>query len=287
MEFITYNTAGDFLAENIEYLLNQESVTQLLLYNALNKSKDEKLDKDTCLFGKVTDENEIQIVFGNVLPFNLLLYSHKKDIKEEAMDLLVQYLIANNVVINGINANSLLCSSFLNQYKDLSNRNLKLNLSMDIMELRTLKVIPLANGYTRLAVPSDLELITRWKCEFAFDALGEKLEPEQVLSRTQKQIEDKLFYLFVNDQNEIVSMASPTRKLIGGTCINNVYTPKCYRNQNYAVSNMYYLCEDLLKTGNQFVTLFVDKTNPISNRVYKKIGFEIIEDCYDYRIIDS
>lgn len=33
--------------------------------------------------------------------------------------------------------------------------------------------------------------------------------------------------------------------------------------------------------------MFVDKKNPISNRVYEKIGFKVMENCYDYRLDQS
>ncbi len=79
-------------------------------------------------------------------------------------------------------------------------------------------------------------------------------------------------------------MAAATRQLISGVCINYVYTPKQYRGKGYAAANMYYLSKEMLDKGNRFCTLFVDKKNPVSNRVYKKIGYEILEDQYDYRL---
>lgn len=44
-------------------------------------------------------------------------------------------------------------------------------------------------------------------------------------------------------------------------------------------------CRDLLASGKAYVTLFVDKKNPISNRVYRKIGFDVLEDASDYRLV--
>lgn len=38
-------------------------------------------------------------------------------------------------------------------------------------------------------------------------------------------------------------------------------------------------------SGKSYVTLFVDKKNPISNRVYRKIGFDVLEDAGDYRVV--
>lgn len=41
-------------------------------------------------------------------------------------------------------------------------------------------------------------------------------------------------------------------------------------------------CREALKKGYDCCTLFVDQKNPVSNWVYEKIGFQILEDAYEY-----
>ena len=43
----------------------------------------------------------------------------------------------------------------------------------------------------------------------------------------------------------------------------------------------------MLAAGFESCTLFVDKKNPVSNRVYKKIGFEILEDSSEYKLLEK
>ncbi|BCN30671.1 GNAT family N-acetyltransferase [Anaeromicropila herbilytica] len=282
MELVISN-AIDFLGEHKDYLLKRESVSQLILFNAMAKAKEE--NQDSYLFGKIVNGDDALIVFCNILPYKLLIYSEEKEVKEDAMELLARYILEHNIEINGVNSNSIYTTAFIEQYRKLTNVEFKQILAMDIMELRELSSVDLTKGHSRLANAKDRDLMAQWESEFAFEALGEVIDPNRILEKVERQIEHQVFYLFENEENEIVSMAAPARKLIHGTCINYVYTPKKYRGRNYAMTNMYHLCNQLLKDGNQFVTLFVDKTNPISNRVYKKIGFQIIEDCYDYSII--
>lgn len=42
-----------------------------------------------------------------------------------------------------------------------------------------------------------------------------------------------------------------------------------------------------MTNGYSYATLYVDKTNPISNRVYRKVGFEIVEEAYDYHFTEE
>ncbi|HWT76841.1 MAG TPA: GNAT family N-acetyltransferase, partial [Mobilitalea sp.] len=75
------------------------------------------------------------------------------------------------------------------------------------------------------------------------------------------------------------------RQLIHGIAINYVYTPEEFRGKGYAAANIYYMCKNYLENGNDFCSLFVDKKNPLSARSYEKIGFQFLEDNYEYAIL--
>ena len=65
-----------------------------------------------------------------------------------------------------------------------------------------------------------------------------------------------------------------------------VYTFPKYRGNGYARQMIYQICSLALQTSCQ-VSLFVDKSNPISNRVYQNVGFGYLTANFDYRIIPS
>ena len=45
---------------------------------------------------------------------------------------------------------------------------------------------------------------------------------------------------------------------------------------------MHHLAKIQLATGYEYLGLFVDRANPISNHTYKKVGYVILEDSIEY-----
>ena len=103
-------------------------------------------------------------------------------------------------------------------------------------------------------------------------------------STTTGQLERSVVWLMENEAGEPVSMANSGRMLEGWACVSGVYTPPEHRGKGYCQVTVAALCRELLASGKGYITLFVDKKNPISNRVYRKIGFDILEDSSDYRL---
>ena len=79
-------------------------------------------------------------------------------------------------------------------------------------------------------------------------------------------------------------MAQTSRQLAHGTAVSGVYTPPERRGKGYAQNTVTAICRERLAAGMEYCTLFVDRRNPISNRVYRKIGFETLEDCREYTL---
>lgn len=284
MQIIDYKNGLEFLNVNKQILLEREAVSQLLLFNALQNR--ETLKSTDCVFGKAVDDNgENCFMFCNVKPYNCVIYVPKTLTNKEAYTTLVDYLLTNKYYFNGINANKLSCKAFCEAYKErVPGAVFEQHLSMDIMELRHLADIPLVKGQCCAASKQDLQLIANWIIQFNLDALSWKISYEDIKDKVAEGIEKGIYYIFRNEQGMPVSMAAAARKLIHGTAISYVYTPKEVRGRGYAAANMYYLGKKLLSEGNDFCCLFVDKKNPISNQVYKKIGYVILEDNYDYRL---
>lgn len=198
---------------------------------------------------------------------------------------LADYIVDNNIYIKGLNANKDICVVFLSRYQELMKCDYNEHLAMDIMELKQLNYVTVAEGISRKAELSEKELIAKWIVDFAKDAMNEDLNYEDQLMKAERMILAGVLQVYEIPGYGLVSMAAASRQLVNGVCINYVFTPKEYRGKGYAISNMYALSKEMLDKGNQFCTLFVDKKNPISNRVYKKIGYQIVENQYDYRIL--
>jgi predicted GNAT family acetyltransferase len=77
-------------------------------------------------------------------------------------------------------------------------------------------------------------------------------------------------------------MAATTRPTENGIAISFVYTPPGLRRKGYATSCVAMLSKELLHTGYKFCTLYTDLSNPTSNSIYRKIGFEEVCDSVEY-----
>lgn len=284
MKVRSYNTVQKFLRDNEALLLEKEAVTQLILHNCF-ANKEKEITKDL-LFGRVEDENEdIKLIFANVSPHNILIYNLVKD-TIEAVKSLVDYLIENEVTLRGINSNKKICDEFIEYYQNKTDCDFKEYLAMDVMEITELnEEVILPKGTFRVANREDKDILAHWHMKFAKEALGEDMFYEEFENKLNKRIENKSIYIFEDENHKPMAMAASTRQLVNGVSVSLVYSSKEARGKGYGLAVIYNLSKEYLKRGNKFCSLFVDKKNPISNGVYKKVGYRILEDNYDYRII--
>ncbi len=282
MKVVIYDKVEDFLNINEEILLKKEAVNQLILFNAYtNREKDTNND---ILFGRVEDEVGASFIFCNVSPYNLLIHNLKEEV-DDSIKVLVDYLLENKIDISGINSNKKVCEKCIDYYEEKAKCKFHERLAMDIMELRKLNQVTLPKGYFREATEKDLDLIIDWHIRFAKEALNEDIAVEDFIEKLVIRIKNGAIYIFEDENHVPVSMAAFTKQLKKGISISLVYSDARKRGMGYGVAVVYNLSKLYLERGNEFCSLFVDKRNPVSNGVYAKIGYKIIEDNFDYRII--
>ena len=285
MKIKIYKTVQEFLSENEKLLLENESVTQLIIHNAFVNR--EKVINREIIFGRIEEEEEgnIKIIFANVKPYNLLIYNLDND-TVKAVNLLVEYLIEGEIALRGINANKKICNEFTEYYGYKMNCTFKKYLSMDIMEITKINErLNLPKGNFRLATLKDKELLIDWYIKFINEALNEEISYLDFKDKLNQRIESNNIYIFEDEKNRAMAMISVTRQLVNGVSVSYVYSSKEARGKGFGLAVVYHLSKEYLDKGNRFCTLFVDKKNPISNSVYKKIGYRILDNNYDYRIV--
>nr|WP_276538695.1 GNAT family N-acetyltransferase [Murimonas intestini] len=85
--------------------------------------------------------------------------------------------------------------------------------------------------------------------------------------------------LYVLEDNGIpVSMAGYTREMQTAIGVAFVYTPPYYRGKGYASSCVAQISQIALDKGFTKCVLYTDLLNPISNSIYKKIGYRPVCD---------
>lgn len=279
MNIVTYATPGAFLADNQTYLRDHEVEAQLNLGNAV-AHREEPCGPEL-LFGKVEEQGRAVLLFGYLVPWNLCLddVAHSDSGVQAARELAL-WLKAQEIVVPGVNGRQVLCEAFLQVWGSAY----ELRIAMDAMVLRRLHAPLPKGGALRLAVPEDEEVAAPWIAAFQQEAGHRELPLEMAREKFQKRVEKGTLYLFETRAGTPVFMATVSRFLPHGKCISGVYTEPGSRGQGYCQEAMALLCQRLMGQGDEYVALFVDKTNPVSNRAYQKIGFEIVEDNCDYRL---
>lgn len=280
-----YDRAHMFLEEYEATLLEREAVSQMIIYNAYQSRNNNIVGKG--IFGAVIDEDKTILLYSNIQPHNLLIYAANQENVIAASAFLADYLGNNHISISGINARGDVCQSFMESYKKHISCTFAEKLGTDIMEIRTVNDIKPTEGNQRLATKDDLKLIADWMIEFQIESLLNELDYEAAVKKATKYIDENRIYLYENSEQQVVSMAIAARKLVHGMAITYIFTPEAYRGKGYAAANIYYLSRELLDEGYHFCTMFVDKKNPLSSRAYEKVGYVILEDNYEYKVIPT
>lgn len=279
-----YDNAKLFLEENETALLERESVSQLVLYNAYQIQKN--IQENNGQLGVVMEEDEIILHFSNRPPHNMAIYiyDNSKDTNAAAM-LLADYMAENQIHFEGIHASQEICEAFIDQYRKSVKSTFAEKMAMDIMEITQVNELKGVEGKTRLAIPEEAKLMTEWLVQFQIEALTKEIDYESALVKITRLIDDNKLYVFEDTNEAVVSMAASTRQLIHGIAISYVYTPEEYRGMGYAAANVYNVSKKYLDDGNDFCTLFVDRKNLLSKRAYEKVGYETIDEMYEYKLL--
>jgi len=129
-------------------------------------------------------------------------------------------------------------------------------------------------GRARPAAAPDADLVARWHRAFAEEAFGERPaspsgpapapEPGQTLWEVD---------------GEPVALASTRAPVAAMSRIGPVYTPPGARGNGYGTAVTAAAAAWALTASARHIVLFTDLANPVSNRIYPRIGFRPVEDA--------
>lgn len=138
--------------------------------------------------------------------------------------------------------------------------------------------LPRASGYLREARPDDAPLAIAWLQAFADEALGEAPHVEDVELTYRRRGADPDGAWLLWDDGGPVSLAAYGSPTPSGIRVGPVYTPPEARGRGYATSLVADLTADRLASGLAYCFLFTDLSNPTSNAIYARIGYEPVAD---------
>ena len=281
-KIITCKTNKEFIELFKDYLSKYKIEMQLYFLNLTNS---EIILNSDSVRGGVFKDGKLSLIFLNAAPYNLQVRSFDNDIT--SFDKLAEFIITNDIDIRGLQGNLNDVKEFINSYNLIHNGVFRYAHAMDIMRLDKLNDIDLSNIPGAIIKPTldDFVIVKDYVNKMYQEALEESYDDEILDARAHSFISDGNTYLF-KCNNKITSIVRfyPTPK--GCMRISLVFTDKLYRGKGYAKKMLYLLINEF-KNDYECFTLFVDKKNPISNKLYRDLGFYVVEDNVDARLISK
>ncbi|OCB52510.1 acetyltransferase [Mycobacterium vulneris] len=139
-------------------------------------------------------------------------------------------------------------------------------------------------GEWRLAGTGDAEIVVRWLNEFFIEAFGEPSNVDASREMLTSIVDSGDHIVLWTADGEPVSMARVRAAVVGVSRTGPVYTPPGRRGHGYAAAVTAAAARFARNEGAGEVVLFADTANPVSNRVYRRIGFAPVAEDVRYTL---
>lgn len=212
-------------------------------------------------------------------PPRRLILSCRDDAGSSLIGSVCRYLVENHVQVPGAVGPANATARFAAAWTDSVGCRTAVSMRQMIHRIASVNEISAAPGRLILADSKHEGLVAHWLQDFARVA-PEDMTRQQALLAARAAISESRVYLWTC--NEPVSMAAWTRPTRHGVAVTWVYTPPHCREKGYATSAVAALTRLLLQKGYEFCTLYTDLANPISNSIYRRIGYVPIQESVVY-----
>jgi ribosomal protein S18 acetylase RimI-like enzyme len=138
---------------------------------------------------------------------------------------------------------------------------------------------PTVAGVLRTATTDDVPLVCQWSERFAAETDSHRPERDAM----EQRIRNGDVWLW--DADGAVAMAAATGAVAGVSRVGLVYTPPELRNHGYAGACVAALSAQLLSTVATTCVLYTQLSNPVSNSVYRRLGYEPVMEVLRYRLL--
>jgi predicted GNAT family acetyltransferase len=130
-----------------------------------------------------------------------------------------------------------------------------------------------APGELQMASMHDFSELVKMSVKFTKDFDGADSTHEQMAATVIKCIETNSLYQWVCN-NRICSIVQGEREEYDFPVIRHFYTDTAFRGKGFGASIVHRVTKGLLDVGFEYCMLTADAKNPISNKVFQKVGYE-------------
>ncbi len=218
-------------------------------------------------------------------PYNAVV----SDIAAEAPDpgavarAAVDALLVAMPTLTGVTANVPVAAAIALEWTARTGSAATLHMSQGVFEADQAGAPASPPGAARPATPADGDLVEEW-----YDAFNRELHLQAPRDLVRRQLAARLrgdgggVDLWVRD-GAPVSLAAYGSYTPHGARVGPVYTPPALRGQGYATALVAGTTHHLLERGRRFCFLTADLANPVSNRIYRRIGYRQVCVAQDWR----
>ncbi len=169
--------------------------------------------------------------------------------------------------------------AFAHAWPLLRSEHATLTRSLRAFEARSITDPGRATGHMRPAAEADRALLQAWVVAFTRETgLPDDHDPRRAADAMLDQQR-----AFLWDDGRAVALAGLGRDLGDGVSIGPVYTPPDARGHGYASNLVAQLAARELATRRRYCCLFTDVANPLTDRLYLRLGFIAVGDLVDLR----
>lgn len=260
---IKYKNGDEFYQDSKDILERYPLDTSFFRLN----SKFLKVFNNESYSFKVID-NSSYLLMLRLEPYSVLVFGNHL-LSNEAS----KFIIENNLKIDKVLCQKENYETLLNEIINKVGGSIEVKHSMDIMYIDNLNslsknaVLDSVKKATKLDIEKILQLEKAFSEEIKVD------EGQNDAERYKKISEEVENYYYIEVGEKIVSIAKKTREEENICAVSYVYTLPEYRNKGYSRKVVSKITTDILKS-NKIAYLYVDKNNPISNHLYKSIGYD-------------
>lgn len=268
-----YTDIKQFNKENLPFLENNEIINSKTIGN-LEKSENYILKPEDILLSINSKYPELWALklSGNTLTIN-------GNIKY--LENLVTHINENKSIFN----EAFGTKEIIEKYISLTKINYQLEMETILYCLKNINDLNYSEGKLRKADISDKDISIEFLNGFFYDCFKEKdyLLAEKTFDRL---IKEQSLFVWEDNNQDITSIAAIIRTTKNTASISYVYTPERFRKKGYATSITAKLSEYILDSGYKYCLLFADKVNEDSNKIYKNIGYQEVEEYIHIKIIE-
>ena len=280
MKLVLHREPAAFLSKTRSALRANEARNNLMLGVSL------RLEEDVNYYGSspfMATVEEHQLIAAALMtpPYNLIVFCAQQACKH-AWDLLAAGLDESEWHPPGVLGETKHARAFAGSWEQCTAESHNSVMKQRVFALHEVVQTVKAPGFLRPAKMADLSLLHSWSCAFGTEALA-GLQPQPAIEQTRERIQSGAYYLWENQKP--VSMAALARPVGKGISIGAVYTPPTERRRGYASALVAELSRRMLDSEYEYCTLFTDLSNPTSNAIYQRIGYQPVCDYEMLRFV--